>query len=66
MDFESSVWFHKYYLSLFQFLLCLDCKEEIATVPVGSTLAYTDIGCLNMDDCLIINNCCLSFVLFYV
>jgi hypothetical protein len=30
------------------------------------TLAYTNIGCLNMDHCLIINDCCLSFVLFYV
>jgi hypothetical protein len=33
---------------------------------VGSTLAYTNIGCLNMDHCLIINDCCLGFVLFYV
>jgi hypothetical protein len=27
------------------------------------TLAYTNIGCLNMDHCLIINDC-LGFVLF--
>jgi hypothetical protein len=31
---------------------------------VGSTLAYSNIGCLNMDHRLIINDCCLSFVLF--
>jgi hypothetical protein len=30
------------------------------------TLAYTNMGCLNMDHCLIINDCCLSYVLFYV
>jgi hypothetical protein len=39
------------------------CEVALA---VGSTLAYTNIGCLNMDHGLIMNDCCLSFVLFYV
>jgi hypothetical protein len=36
---------------------CWNCRKYY-------TLAYTNIGCLNMDHCLIINDCCLSFVLF--
>jgi hypothetical protein len=43
----------------------LDAEKFSLGGNVGSTLAYTNIGCLNMDHCLIINDC-LNFVLFYV
>jgi hypothetical protein len=46
------------------FLPRLSAVYGIVGNIVGSTLAYSNIGCLNMDHRLIINDCCLSFVLF--
>jgi hypothetical protein len=43
--------------------MCIN-RGFIYELIVGNIiLAYTNIGCLNMDHCLIINDC-LSFVLF--